>query len=57
MTTAAETAQASDHERGCCGRQLPRIEVVALGSTPGVVICVGWGLHLTREATTSRRSS
>jgi catechol 2,3-dioxygenase-like lactoylglutathione lyase family enzyme len=42
MTTAAETVRESDHEHcGCCGRQLPKDEVVELGRTPGVFICVG----------------
>lgn len=49
--TAAETAGTSDQEHcGCCGRQLPRKEVVELGSTPGVFICVGCALWAARRA-------
>lgn len=51
MTAAAQTARTSDHEHcGCCGRQLPKNEVVELGSTPGVFICVGCALWAARRA-------
>lgn len=51
MTAAAETVRESDHEHcGCCGRQLPKSEVVELGSTPGVFICVGCALWAARRA-------
>lgn len=51
MTAAAETARTSDHEHcGCCGRQLPKSEVVELGNTPGVFICVGCALWAARRA-------
>jgi catechol 2,3-dioxygenase-like lactoylglutathione lyase family enzyme len=51
VTTAAETARTSHHERcGCCGRQLPKSEVVELGTTPGVFICVGCAYWAARRA-------
>ena len=51
MTDAAQTARTSDHEHcGCCGRQLPKNEVVELGTTPGVFICVGCALWAARRA-------
>ena len=51
MTAAAETVRESDHEHcGCCGRQLPKSEVVELGSTPGVFICVGCAIWAARRA-------
>lgn len=51
MTAATETARTSDHEHcGCCGRQLPKSEVVELGNTPGVFICVGCALWAARRA-------
>ncbi|GAA0469347.1 hypothetical protein Aca07nite_28000 [Actinoplanes capillaceus] len=50
-TAAAETDRTSDHEHcGCCGRQLPKSEVVELGTTPGVFICVGCALWAARRA-------
>ncbi|RKN50352.1 VOC family protein [Micromonospora endolithica] len=49
--TAAETPRTFDHEHcGCCGRQLPASEVVELGTTPGVFICVGCALWAARRA-------
>jgi catechol 2,3-dioxygenase-like lactoylglutathione lyase family enzyme len=51
VTAAAETVRESDPEHcGCCGRQLPRSQVVELGSTPGVFICVGCALWAARRA-------
>jgi len=51
VTAAAQTARTSDHEHcGCCGRQLPKNEVVELGTTPGVFICVGCALWAARRA-------
>ncbi|SCL32000.1 Glyoxalase-like domain-containing protein [Micromonospora rhizosphaerae] len=51
MTAAAETVRESDHEHcGCCGRQLPKSEVVELGNTPGVFICVGCAIWAARRA-------
>jgi catechol 2,3-dioxygenase-like lactoylglutathione lyase family enzyme len=51
MTAAAESIRDSDHRRcGCCGRELPVTEVVELGSTPGVFICVGCAIWAARQA-------
>lgn len=51
MTATTETLRAADHQRcGCCGRSLPAREVVELGSTPGVFICVGCALWAARRA-------
>ncbi|MGR6318819.1 VOC family protein [Micromonospora soli] len=50
MTVAAETIRESDHEHcGCCARQLPRSDVVELGNTPGVFICVGCAIWAARR--------
>lgn len=47
---AVETIRESDYEHcGCCGRQLPRSEVVELGNTPGVFICVGCAIWAARR--------
>ncbi|MGX7828893.1 bleomycin resistance protein [Actinokineospora sp. 24-640] len=49
--TAAENTRTSHHGHcGCCGRQLPTSEVVELGSTPGVFICVGCALWAAGRA-------
>jgi hypothetical protein len=51
MSAAAETVRGSDHRHcGCCGRELPADEVVELGSTPGVFICVGCAWWAARRA-------
>ena len=51
MTAATETLRASEPQRcGCCGRSLPAREVVELGSTPGVFICVGCAIWAARRA-------
>jgi hypothetical protein len=52
VTAAAQTTRTSDHEHcgGCCGRQLPNNEVVELGTTPGVFICVSCALWAARRA-------
>lgn len=51
MTTADETATNATHERcGCCGRHFERRDVVELGSTAGVFICVGCALYAARRA-------
>ena len=51
MTAAPKTARTSDHEHcGCCGRQLPKNQVVELGTTPGVFICVGCARWAARRA-------
>ena len=56
MTAADQTARTSGHEHcGCCGRQLPKNEVVELGTTPGVFICVGCALGPPAEPAPWRR--
>ncbi|MFR9779505.1 bleomycin resistance protein [Micromonospora sp. MS34] len=56
MTVAAETVGEFDHEHcGCCGRQLPRSEVVELGDTPGVFICAIWAARRIGPASALRQ--
>ena len=51
MTESTDTTERADlRQCGCCGRQLPTSEVVELGKTPGVFICVGCALWAARRA-------